>query len=395
MARFKRENPADNEFISVGPSVIRENFLSLKEDKIVNAEKLQDLVPGNRSGQIPVANGKLCENLNAEKLGGHPATYFSPATHEHPTANGERDGFLSKADWQKLQSIAAGAQVNQNAFSTVKVGTTEIVADNPTDTLEIQAGEGIGLTADATNDRLTINLSSVAEERIGTKTIDQTQNPSGNSGLISQLFSWLANRIKAITGKENWYDTPASTIEALHNEKVNKSGDTMNGPLGFGDTKTKIEKGSLNRLRITTDNGYLELGTGDTAYAHFLTEATNGYHFNKNLSVAGEIFAGADYNQKVWHAGNFNPAHINSNGTLILEVKSGDKNVVIDDADQVWNGDTYGSVITLSGDKSVVLSLLKCGGFQAQRKIETPTLILTPLTEDPPTPVNGQIWMRA
>ena len=399
MGEFNPANPADNEFISVGPSVIRENLHALKDKKIVNAEKLQDLSPGNNSGQIPISNKVICEDLNAGLLGGKAATYFSPATHGHLAASGENAGFMSKADWQKLDGIAWAAQVNQNAFSTVKVGETDIVADSPTDTLELQAGEGIALSPDEANDRVVIELASVAEDRIGEKTIDQTQAPpdSGDNrdkALISQLFSWLANRIKTITGKANWYDTPVSTIEALHNGKVNKNGDTMTGALNFNDAKTKIAKGELNRLRITTDNGYLELGPGDTSYAHFLTEATNGYLFNKNLYVAGEILAGTSNDQKVWHAGNFNPAHINSNGTLTLEVKSGDKNMVIDDADQVWNGDTYGAVITFSGESSAALSLLKCGGVQTQRKIETPTLILTPLSSDPPTPVNGQIWMR-
>lgn len=45
-------------------------------------------------------------------------------------------------------------------------------------------------------------------------TVDQSQAPTtpGN-GTVSQLFSWLANRIKAITGKANWWDAPSTTLE--------------------------------------------------------------------------------------------------------------------------------------------------------------------------------------
>lgn len=51
--------------------------------------------------------------------------------------------------------------VNQNAFSNVKVGTTTIAADSTQDTLELVAGESILLTPDATNDKVTIAVTSI------------------------------------------------------------------------------------------------------------------------------------------------------------------------------------------------------------------------------------------
>lgn len=48
------------------------------------------------------------------------------------------------------------AEVNQNAFSNVKVGSTTVAADSKTDTLELVAGTNITLTPDATNDKVTI-----------------------------------------------------------------------------------------------------------------------------------------------------------------------------------------------------------------------------------------------
>lgn len=56
----------------------------------------------------------------------------------------------------KLTGIASGAEVNQNAFSNVVVGSTTIAADSKTDSLTIVAGDNITLTPDATNDKLTI-----------------------------------------------------------------------------------------------------------------------------------------------------------------------------------------------------------------------------------------------
>jgi len=44
-------------------------------------------------------------------------------------------------------------------------------------------------------------------------TVSQATAPTGNTGTISQILGYLANRIKAITGKTNWYDTPSKTLE--------------------------------------------------------------------------------------------------------------------------------------------------------------------------------------
>ena len=65
-------------------------------------------------------------------------------------------GLMSAADKTKLNGIATGAEVNQNAFSNVKVGSTTVAADAKTDTLELVAGSNVTLTPDATNDKVTI-----------------------------------------------------------------------------------------------------------------------------------------------------------------------------------------------------------------------------------------------
>ncbi len=56
----------------------------------------------------------------------------------------------------KLDGIAASAEVNQNAFSNVVVGSTTIAADSKTDTLTLVAGSNVTLTPDASGDKITI-----------------------------------------------------------------------------------------------------------------------------------------------------------------------------------------------------------------------------------------------
>lgn len=62
-------------------------------------------------------------------------------------ADGTKKVVMTTAERTKLSGIAAGAEVNQNAFAKVKVGTTTLTATAKQDTLEIEAGEGVTITA--------------------------------------------------------------------------------------------------------------------------------------------------------------------------------------------------------------------------------------------------------
>lgn len=76
----------------------------------------------------------------------------------------------------------------------------------------------------------------------------------------------------------------ASTLDSRY---VKKSGDTMTGRLYW----------SMNGVAssIGSDNGSL---------THYRTNASMGHFFDKDVYVQGEFYAGSNYNQKVWHAGN-------------------------------------------------------------------------------------------
>lgn len=72
----------------------------------------------------------------------------------------------------KLDGITAGAEVNQNAFSTIAVsGQTSVNADSNTDTLTFAAGTGITLTTDAGTDTVTITSTATGSVTEAFKTI--------------------------------------------------------------------------------------------------------------------------------------------------------------------------------------------------------------------------------
>jgi len=76
--------------------------------------------------------------------------------------------------------VASGAEVNQNAFSNVKVGSTTIAADAKTDTLELVAGSNVTLTPDSTNDKVTIASTDTQYSDFAAA----TSNADGTHGLV-------------------------------------------------------------------------------------------------------------------------------------------------------------------------------------------------------------------
>jgi outer membrane protein assembly factor BamE (lipoprotein component of BamABCDE complex) len=127
------------------------------------------LVAGSNLALIPdVTNKRVTlgvspqgtgSGLDADSVDGQHASAFASASHTHPNATTTAAGFLSASDKVKLDGIQAGAEVNQNAFSNVKVGSTIIAATTKTDTVELVAGSNVTLTPDATNKRVTIAAS--------------------------------------------------------------------------------------------------------------------------------------------------------------------------------------------------------------------------------------------
>jgi hypothetical protein len=114
------------------------------------------------TAQHPAATAAVAgfmSSADKSKLDGHVGVGGAA---NHPYATPATSGFMSNTDKSKLDGIAAGAEVNQNAFSTVKVGATNIAADGKTDTVELVAGANIALTPDAALDKVTIAAPNVA-----------------------------------------------------------------------------------------------------------------------------------------------------------------------------------------------------------------------------------------
>lgn len=186
---YNENFPADDSYLSDFPAGDREQNRALKDDQIVNAGKLQGLTVGNANGQIPINNGTENANLNAALLNGKASSYFATSNHTHTTATQSSNGYMSNADKKKLDGIASGAEVNQNAFANVKVGSNTIQADAKQDTLELAAGANISLVGDANNDKVTIGVTGTVASATTAKMVSNTAGDGSATNLVSGVMA--------------------------------------------------------------------------------------------------------------------------------------------------------------------------------------------------------------
>lgn len=116
----------------------------------------------NAQGHVTAATAVAKADITGLGIPAQDTTYSAATT----SAN----GLMSSSDKTKLNGIANGAEVNQNAFSNIVVGSTTVAADSKTDTLTFTAGKNITLTPDTTNDAITIAAADV--DVISNTTID-------------------------------------------------------------------------------------------------------------------------------------------------------------------------------------------------------------------------------
>jgi len=155
------------------------------------------------------------------------------------------------AEKNKLAGIAAGAEVNQNAFSKVKVGNTEVEADSKTDTLEIAASGPITVTPDVVNDKVTIGVT------VDSSLSDSSANPVQNKVVNAAL----AGKVDKVAGKglsTNDYTDAEKTKLAGITDGANKvEASETNGNIKIDGTETAVyihPSGGANTSAGETEN---------------------------------------------------------------------------------------------------------------------------------------------
>lgn len=204
-------------------------------------------------------------------------------------------GLMSASDKSKLNGIASGAEVNQNAFSNVVVGSTTIAADSKTDTLTLTAGSNITLTPNATNDSITISASGSSyslpvasnNTRGGIKLSSSTQGgtPNGISTTPGRTYAVQVNSSEQAVVNVPWTDTNTTYSEAT----------TSTSGLMSSSDKTKLNGLSSNMIK--SRNSYVQCdmsnddidvyapGCNVTVQSDIFLVTSSQAEFNENVSI--------------------------------------------------------------------------------------------------------------
>ena len=273
---------------------------AISSDNATNASKLQGLTTGNKNGQIPINNGTENANLNAALLNGKASSYFATSNHNHNTATQSSNGYMSNADKKKLDGIASGAEVNQNAFANVKVGSTTIQSDAKQDTLELVAGTNISLVGDANNDKVTIGVTgkvaSASQADNATNATKATQDSAGQTINTTYVKGVTASNATLTITKGNG-STSTTTINNVSNatnaNNLVISGTSAHIKYGGGDVdeNTAISQNKVNLLIGSWySTGFRDLCSSGNP----IRVAIN--HRNGNIKTTGNVTAnGAMY----------------------------------------------------------------------------------------------------
>lgn len=153
------ENVNNTSDVNKPISTATQAALDLKADKSITLSAGTGLTGG----------GDLSANRTLNVDFGTAAGTVAEGDHTHANATTSDPGFMSAADKTKLDGIATDAEVNQNAFTLISVpGQLNVVADQPSDTLNFAAGTGLVINTDPALDIITFGISTVPVANGGT-----------------------------------------------------------------------------------------------------------------------------------------------------------------------------------------------------------------------------------
>lgn len=286
---------------------------------------------------------------------------------------------VTDAEKNKLSGIASGAEVNQNAFSNVVVGSTTIAADTTTDTITFVDGGNVTITPDATNDKITF---AVADGSTSAKGLVQLTDSTSSA---STTTAATPNSVKSAYDLANTAKTNAATAQSRADAAYTLANGKVDSLSDLGITATATE---LNYVDGVTSNVQTQLNTK-------LGKTTYEYNTELALGSSGKVCIGKfpmyDSNISVEIKSTTNTTY---NGTLVIATQNINttgggsyKAVVYGDADNTLTDSIkihYGSgsnvfsvYVNLPGWSKNLLHI------QCVALAGTPTNVATTVTEIP------------
>ena len=268
------------------------------------------------------------------------SNFVSDASYVHTDNN------YTTTEKNKLSGIAAGAEVNQNAFSNIKVGTTTVAADSKTDTLEISGSGIVTITADATNDKITISASNAVTSVAGKTGVVTLAKSDVGLGNVDNTAD--ANKtVKAATSAQT-----ADTAKAVALSGVTNA-DDLKAIEGLTGTSGLLKKTAANTWSLDT-NSYSTTAVAVTGATYNTTNKTIDL---KN--AAGTVVSTVDATAfiKDGMVSNVEVKNVASSGTCLVITFNTDagKDAINIPISQIFDANNYYTKADLTGSSTTVV----------------------------------------
>lgn len=211
----------------------------------------------NNTGHVSAATEVGKDDITALGIPAQDTTYTA--------ASQVKMGLLTAANKTKLDGIANGAEVNQNAFSTVQVGTSGEFAFSATskeDKLTITAGTGVTITMDRERKVISINAHAHSNKEtldaitadLWTQLTTQSHTHSNKTVLDATTASFTTALLTKLNGvatdlAELWNRCKATFLP--------RSGGKMMGTIDTATYKTEI---TVSTAKSTSDTPTIVAG---------------------------------------------------------------------------------------------------------------------------------------
>jgi len=155
---------------------------------------------------------------------------------------------MAKTDWQMGDTVLPddlnqiGQEINDVTEGLVTHKTASVL-DHP---------DGSVTTAKLANGAVTSSKlanGAATDSVIGNRTISDSSTPTSDSGALTTILGWLANMIKAITGKSSWRTAPATSLEAAKAHMDATTG--VHGATSAATPNTIVQRGADGSTEIS------------------------------------------------------------------------------------------------------------------------------------------------
>lgn len=235
------ENPVQNKVITTAlnskaaSTDIKDGTLTISMNGSVVAT-----FSANSASDVTVNLGNVQSLIDAQHMLSADLIDDTNATHK----------FMTAADITKLSGIETGAEVNQNAFSNITVGSTTVTADSKTDTLEFIAGSNVTVTPDTVNDAITIS----ATDTTYSVATPSSSGVGGTDGLLSATDKEKIDSFDSSIGAAFVYRGSVDNVDLLP-ASSNRNGDVYNVAYSYSVTVEEPADWSTNYTSYYTKSG--------------------------------------------------------------------------------------------------------------------------------------------